>query len=43
MYQTFLPKGYSFTAFEAIFTYQEVIHYEKYANSMIITKLSFYE
>ena len=29
-----MPKGYSFDAFfEAIFEYQDVIHYEKYANN----------
>ena len=30
----YVPKGYSFDAFfEAIFKYQDVIHYEKYANN----------
>jgi hypothetical protein len=30
----FVPKGYSFDSFfEAIFVYQDVIHYEKYANN----------
>jgi hypothetical protein len=38
----FVPKGYSFTAFfEAIFTYQEVIHYEKYANNYDYNKAVF--
>ena len=38
----FVPKGYSFTAFfEAIFTYQDVIHYEKYANNYDYNKAVF--
>ena len=38
----FVPKGYSFDAFfEAIFEYQEVIHYEKYANNYDYNKAVF--
>ena len=38
----FVPKGYSFdTFFEAIFEYQEVIHYEKYANNYDYNKAVF--
>lgn len=38
----FVPKGYSFTAFfEAIFKYQDVIHYEKYANNYDYNKAVF--
>ena len=38
----FVPKGYSFTAFfEVIFEYQEVIHYEKYANNYDYNKAVF--
>jgi Acyl-CoA reductase (LuxC) len=38
----FVPKNYSFTAFfEAIFEYQEVIHYEKYANNYDYNKAVF--
>ncbi len=38
----FVPKGYSFVAFfEAIFKYQEVIHYEKYANNYDYNKAVF--
>ena len=38
----FVPKGYSFTAFfEAIFTYQDIIHYEKYANNYDYNKAVF--
>jgi hypothetical protein len=38
----FVPKGYSFVAFfEAIFEYQEVIHYEKYANNYDYNKAVF--
>lgn len=38
----FVPKGYSFNAFfEAIFEYQEVIHYEKYANNYDYNKAVF--
>ncbi len=38
----FVPKGYDFTAFfEAIFTYQDVIHYEKYANNYDYNKAVF--
>jgi hypothetical protein len=38
----FVPKGYSFVAFfEAIFAYQEVIHYEKYANNYDYNKAVF--
>ncbi len=38
----FVPKGYDFTAFfEAIFVYQEVIHYEKYANNYDYNKAVF--
>ena len=38
----FVPKGYSFnTFFEAIFAYQEVIHYEKYANNYDYNKAVF--
>lgn len=38
----FVPKGYSFTAFfEAIFEYQDVIHYEKYANNYDYNKAVF--
>lgn len=38
----FVPKGYDFkTFFEAIFEYQEVIHYEKYANNYDYNKAVF--
>ena len=38
----FVPKGYSFNAFfEAIFEYQEIIHYEKYANNYDYNKAVF--
>ena len=38
----FVPKGYSFTAFfEAIFKYQDIIHYEKYANNYDYNKAVF--
>jgi hypothetical protein len=38
----FVPKGYSFdTFFEAIFEYQVVIHYEKYANNYDYNKAVF--
>ncbi|MFV8270178.1 acyl-CoA reductase [Flavobacterium sp. GT2N3] len=38
----FVPKGYSFNAFfEAIFEYQDVIHYEKYANNYDYNKAVF--
>ncbi|KLT70068.1 acyl-CoA reductase [Flavobacterium sp. ABG] len=38
----FVPKGYSFTSFfEAIFKYQDVIHYEKYANNYDYNKAVF--
>lgn len=38
----FVPKGYSFDDFfEAIFEYQEVIHYEKYANNYDYNKAVF--
>ena len=38
----FVPKGYSFTAFfEAIFIYQDIIHYEKYANNYDYNKAVF--
>ena len=38
----FVPKDYDFTAFfEAIFAYQEVIHYEKYANNYDYNKAVF--
>ena len=38
----FMPKGYSFDAFfEAIFEYQDVIHYEKYANNYDYNKAVF--
>ena len=38
----FVPKGYSFDAFfEAVFEYQEVIHYEKYANNYDYNKAVF--
>lgn len=38
----FVPKGYSFDAFfEAIFEYQDVIHYEKYANNYDYNKAVF--
>ena len=38
----FVPKDYSFVAFfEAIFEYQEVIHYEKYANNYDYNKAVF--
>ena len=38
----FAPKGYSFDAFfEAIFEYQDVIHYEKYANNYDYNKAVF--
>lgn len=38
----FVPKGYNFNAFfEAIFTYQDVIHYEKYANNYDYNKAVF--
>ena len=38
----FVPKGYSFEAFfEAIFKYQDVIHYEKYANNYDYNKAVF--
>lgn len=38
----FVPKGYSFdTFFEAIFKYQDVIHYEKYANNYDYNKAVF--
>ena len=38
----FVPKDYSFTAFfEAIFEYQDVIHYEKYANNYDYNKAVF--
>ena len=38
----FVPTGYSFVAFfEAIFEYQEVIHYEKYANNYDYNKAVF--
>lgn len=38
----FVPKGYSFTAFfEAIFEFQDVIHYEKYANNYDYNKAVF--
>lgn len=38
----FVPKGYSFDAFfEAIFAYQDIIHYEKYANNYDYNKAVF--
>ena len=38
----FVPKGYDFTAFfEAIFVFQDVIHYEKYANNYDYNKAVF--
>ena len=38
----FVPKGYSFIAFfEAIFIYQDIIHYEKYANNYDYNKAVF--
>ncbi len=38
----FVPKGYSFDAFfQGIFKYQEVIHYEKYANNYDYNKAVF--
>lgn len=38
----FVPKGYTFDAFfEAIFKYQDVIHYEKYANNYDYNKAVF--
>ena len=38
----FVPKGYSFVPFfEAIFTYQDVIYYEKYANNYDYNKAVF--
>lgn len=38
----FVPKGYSFVPFfEAIFAYQNVIHYEKYANNYDYNKAVF--
>lgn len=38
----FVPKGYAFKAFfEAIFEYQDVIHYEKYANNYDYNKAVF--
>jgi hypothetical protein len=38
----FVPKGYVFDAFfEAIFEYQDVIHYEKYANNYDYNKAVF--
>lgn len=38
----FVPEGYSFDAFfEAIFEYQDVIHYEKYANNYDYNKAVF--
>lgn len=38
----FVPKGYTFEAFfEAIFEYQDVIHYEKYANNYDYNKAVF--
>jgi hypothetical protein len=38
----FVPKGYNFDAFfQAIFDYQEVIHYEKYANNYDYNKAVF--
>jgi hypothetical protein len=38
----FVPKGYDFTAFfEAIFEYQDVINYEKYANNYDYNKAVF--
>jgi hypothetical protein len=38
----FVPKGYDFTLFfEAIFEYQDVIHYEKYANNYDYNKAVF--
>lgn len=38
----FVPKGYSFDAFfQAIFKYQDIIHYEKYANNYDYNKAVF--
>ncbi len=38
----FVPKGYDFTSFfEAIFKYQDIIHYEKYANNYDYNKAVF--
>ncbi|MGA9637457.1 acyl-CoA reductase [Flavobacterium sp.] len=38
----FVPKGYSFDAFfDALFEYQDVIHYEKYANNYDYNKAVF--
>ena len=38
----FVPKGYSFDAFfQAVFKYQDVIHYEKYANNYDYNKAVF--
>ena len=38
----FVPKGYSFDAFfEAIFEFQDIIHYEKYANNYDYNKAVF--
>ena len=38
----FVPKGYSFDAFfDAIFIYQDIIHYEKYANNYDYNKAIF--
>ena len=38
----FVPKGYSFDAFfDAIFEYQDIIHYEKYANNYDYNKAVF--
>jgi hypothetical protein len=38
-----VPKGYSFDSFEAIFAYQDVIHYENMLIIMIIIKQFFNE
>ena len=38
----FIPKGYTFDAFfQAMFKYQDVIHYEKYANNYDYNKAVF--
>jgi hypothetical protein len=39
MYRNFVPKGYTFD--EAIFEYQDVIHYQKYANNYDYNKAVF--
>jgi hypothetical protein len=39
--ETFVPKGYTDAFFEAIFEYQDVIHYQKYANNYDYNKAVF--